>query len=109
MLARGKAGHADCPCLDMFLQKQKCASPTSQDEHGEEDHGAASAGGVQSAGQRLGPDAPPPPLQRAVPSSEAHDPERTGRKAVHDAARVQQCEFSWPNTVLPGLLVPWKS
>lgn len=93
----------------MFLQKQKCASPPSQDEHGEEDHGAASAGGVQSAGQRLGPDAPPPPFQRAVPSSKAHDPERAGRKAVHDAARVQQGESSWPNTVLPGLLVPWKS
>lgn len=108
-MTEARQGHANCSCLNMFPQKQKCASPTSQDEHGEEDHGAASAGGVQSARQRLGPDAPPPPLQRAVPSSEAHDPERAGREAVHDAARVQQGESSRPNTGLPGLLVPWKS
>lgn len=77
-------------CPRNALKKQTCVSPASQDEHGEEDHGAASAGGVQSAGQRLGPDAPPPALHRAMPPSEAHDPEGAGGKAVHDAASVQQ-------------------
>lgn len=75
-------------CPRDALKKQQCVSPTSQDEHGEEDHGAASAGGVQPARQRLRPDAPPPALHRAVPPSEAHDPEGAGGEAIHDAASV---------------------
>lgn len=94
-LAKARQCHVDSSCLDLFLQKQKCASPTSHDEHGEEDHGAASAGGVQPAGQCPGPDAPPQALHRAVPPSEAHDPEGAGGEAVHDAASVQQGESSF--------------
>lgn len=49
------------------LPERCCPVPqcwlASQDEHGEEDHGAAPAGGVQPAGQRAGPHAPAPPLQ----------------------------------------------
>lgn len=88
-LSRGKGGDMlTLHVLTFSLQKQQCVSPTSQDEHGEEDHGAASAGGVQPARQRLRPDAPPPALHRAVPPSEAHDPEGAGGEAIHDAASV---------------------
>lgn len=62
----------------------------SQDEYGEEDHGPAPAGRLQPPGQRAGPDASAAPLHRALSSSTAHDPERAGRKALHDVTCVQQ-------------------
>lgn len=74
--------------MNFFPQNQKCLSPTSQDEHGEEDHGATKAGGVQPPGQRLRTDASPPSLHGVVPSSPAHDSEGTRGEAVHDAASV---------------------
>lgn len=60
----------------------------AQDEHGEEDHGAAAAGGVQPPGQCTGPDAPATSLLRAVPPSSPHDPEGAGGEALHDASCV---------------------
>lgn len=65
-----------------------CPDKAAQDEHGEKDHGAAAAGGVQPAGQHARPDAPATPLLRAVPPSSSHDPEGAGGEALHDASRV---------------------
>lgn len=62
----------------------------SQDEHGEEDHGPAPAGGVQPPGQRAGPDAPAAPLHGALSPSAPHDTERAGGEALHDATSLQQ-------------------
>lgn len=44
------------------LQGCLCPDKAAKDEHGEEDHGAAEAGGVQPPGQCAGPDAPATPL-----------------------------------------------
>lgn len=43
-------------------QGQLWPEEAAEDEHGEEDYGAAAAGRVQPSGQRAGPHAPAPPL-----------------------------------------------
>lgn len=72
------------------MQGCLCSEKASKDEHGEEDHGAAEAGGVQSPGQRARSDAPATPLLRTVPPSSPHDPEGAGRETLYDASCVQQ-------------------
>lgn len=76
----------------IFLSEQDTRElpEVSQDEYGEEDHGPAPAGRVQPPGQRAGPDASAAPLHGALSSSTAHDPERAGRKTLHDVTGVQQ-------------------
>lgn len=76
----------------LFLSEQDTRElpEASQDEYGEEDHGPAPAGGVQPPGQRAGPDASAAPLHGALSPSTAHDPERAGRKTLHDVTSVQQ-------------------
>lgn len=74
---------------DLFLsclQGCLCPNKAAQDEHGEEDHGAAQAGRVQPPGQCARPHAPAAPLLRAVPPSSTHDPKGTGGEALHDAS-----------------------
>lgn len=44
------------------LQGHLWSDKASKDEHGEEDHGAAEAGGVQPPGQRSGSNASAPTL-----------------------------------------------
>lgn len=70
------------------LQGCLCPDKAAQDEHGEKDHGAAEAGGVQPPGQRAGSHAPATPLLRAVPPSSPHDPEGAGGEALHDASCI---------------------
>lgn len=65
-----------------------CSDEASKDEHGEEDHGAAAAGGVQSPGQCPGSDAPAAPLLRTLSPSSPHDAEGAGGEALYDASRV---------------------
>lgn len=74
----------------LSLPSQGCLCPdkAAQDEHGEEDHGAAEAGGVQPPGQRAGPDAPSTPLLWTVPPSTPHDSEGAGGEALHDASCI---------------------
>lgn len=71
-----------------FPQCCLCLDKAVQDEHGEEDNGAAEAGGVQPPGQCAGPDAPATPLLRTVPPSSPHDPEGAGGEALHDASCI---------------------
>lgn len=80
-------------CPPPHLQGHLWSNKTSKDEHGEEDHGAAEAGGVQPPGQRSRSDASAPPLLRAVPPSSPHDPKGAGGEAVHDASSLQQGEW----------------
>ena len=75
------------------LQGCLCSEKASKDEHGEEDHGAAEAGGVQSPGQCARSDAPATPLLRTLPPSSPHDPEGAGRETLYDASCVQQGKF----------------
>lgn len=70
------------------LQGRLCSDKASKDEHGEEDHGASAAGGVQSPGQCTGSDAPAAPLLRTVSSSSSHDPEGAGGEALYDASCI---------------------
>lgn len=72
------------------LQGHLWSDKASKDEHGEEDHGAAEAGGVQPPGQRSGSNASAPTLLWAVPPSSPHDPKGAGGEAVHDASSIQQ-------------------
>lgn len=78
--------------ISSCLQGHLWSDKASKDEHGEEDHGAAEAGGVQPPGQRSGSNASAPPLLRAVPPSSPHDPKGAGGEAVHDASSIQQGE-----------------
>lgn len=64
----------------------------SKDEYGEEDHGEATARGVQPTGQRTGTHAPAPPLLRALPPAAPHDTKGAGGEALHDAACFQPGE-----------------
>lgn len=81
---------AVCPDPRNAVEDTRELPEVSQDEYGEEDHGPAPAGRVQPPGQRAGPDASAAPLHGALSPSKAHDPERAGRKTLHDVTSVQQ-------------------
>lgn len=76
----------------IFSHPQGClwSDKASKDEHGEENHGAAEAGGVQSPGQCSRTDASATPLLRTLSPSTPHDPERAGGEALYDASCIQQ-------------------
>lgn len=79
-------------CICLLYQGWLRPQEASENEYGEEDHGEATAGGVQPTGQRAGTHAPAPSLLRALPPTAPHDTKRAGGEALHDAACFQPGE-----------------
>ncbi len=84
--------HFTKPLFCLLCQGWLRPQEASENEYGEEDHGEATAGGVQPTGQRAGTHAPAPSLLWALPPTAPHDTKRAGGEALHDAACFQPGE-----------------